>query len=64
MTKKWDIEHRDFLNEYYRNYRKNHPEYVAKEKIRMKKLNDFKKEWKRFLSISIDLDIGGDLRPH
>jgi hypothetical protein len=56
MTKKWDIEHRDFLNEYYRNYRKNHPEYVAKEKIRMKKLNDFKKEWKRFLSISIDLE--------
>ena len=57
MTKKWDIEHRDFLNEYYRNYRKNHPEYVAKEKIRMKKLNDFK-------NISIDLDIGGDMRPH
>jgi len=63
MTKKWDIEHRDFLNEYYRNYRKNHPEYVAKEKIRMKKLNDFKKEWKRFLSISIDLDIGGHMGP-
>ena len=56
MPKKWDIEHRDFLNEYYRNYRKSHPEYVAKEKIRMKKLNDFKKEWKRFLSISIDLE--------
>ena len=53
MTKKWDMEHKDFLLEYKRKYRIEHPDYVAKEKLRMSKVNMFRKEWKRLLGISL-----------
>ena len=53
MGKKWNIEHRDLMNECCRKYRKNHPEYVEKEKIRMAKAYMFRKEWRRLLDISL-----------
>ena len=55
MTKKWDMEHKNFLLEYKRKYRIEHPGYVAKEKLRMSKVNMFRKEWKRLLGISLTL---------
>ena len=53
MGKKWNIEHRDLMNEFCRKYRKNHPDYVEKEKIRMAKAYMFRKEWQRLLDISL-----------
>lgn len=55
MGKKWDMEHRDLMNACCRKYRANHPEYKEKEKIRMAKAYLFRKEWKRFLNISLHL---------
>jgi oligoribonuclease (3'-5' exoribonuclease) len=42
--KKWDLEHKDFLLEYLKKYRKEHPEYVAREKVRTDKRYLYKKE--------------------
>ena len=53
MGKKWNMEHKDLMNEHCRKYRKNHPEYVEKEKQRMAKAYLFRKEWKRLLDISL-----------
>ena len=53
MGKQWDIDHRKFLLEYKRKYRVDHPEFAERERKRMVKVNMFRKEWKRLLSISL-----------